>query len=215
VDARRVRYAVRQVEHHAQHVASDEVLHDPPRLRHAPLRRRRHEVRQQDRVAILLGEPRHLPADGREDLAARDGNDDAERAPVVRRVRREERATPLPAHDQARGTQILERVDQKLLDVDLLKVPHHGYATSSSVDFINAASPELAVSVGRLPIPARISNRYANLGVTFLDDRTKGYVEVVASSDGTMTYTTTRTEENDTTTPGDDTIETPDGSEED
>ena len=109
---------------------------------------------------------------------------------------------------------ILERVDQSLLDVDLLKVPHHGYATSSSVDFINAASPELAVSVGRLPIPARISNRYANLGVTFLDDRTYGYISVVAASDGTMSFETSRTGDDSGVTP--DTGEgdvIPDGSE--
>lgn len=89
---------------------------------------------------------------------------------------------------------MMERVDNSLLDVDLLKVPHHGYNTSSSVALLETVSPELAVSVGRLPIPKKVYDRYAALGIPFLDDRACGYVEVVAQTDGTMTYTTTRSD---------------------
>ena len=87
---------------------------------------------------------------------------------------------------------ILERVDQDLLDVDFLKVPHHGYNTSSSTEFLQAISPELAMSVGRLPIPQKVYDRYEGLGITFLDDRMYGYVEVTGSYDGTLSYETSR-----------------------
>ena len=89
---------------------------------------------------------------------------------------------------------VLERVDNSLLDVDFLKVPHHGYNTSSSCDFIEAISPEVAMAIGRLPIPEKVRARYETLGVTFLDDRTNGYVEVTGSLDGTLEYTVSRTE---------------------
>lgn len=87
---------------------------------------------------------------------------------------------------------MMERVDNSLLDADLLKVPHHGYNTSSSVALLETVSPELAVSVGRLPIPQKVYDRYETLGIPFLDDRKMGYVEVVAGTDGVMTYETSR-----------------------
>lgn len=76
------------------------------------------------------------------------------------------------------------------LDVDLLKVPHHGYSTSSSGVFIHLVSPEIAVSMGAYT-PA-IQMRYEALGSTFLYDRYEGYIHV--RSDGTgMRYETNRT----------------------
>ena len=87
---------------------------------------------------------------------------------------------------------ILERTDVSKLDVDFLKVPHHGYNTSSSVDFIEAVSPEISMTTGRLPIPAKVRDRYEALGSVFLDDRTNGYVEVTGSADGELKYTASR-----------------------
>ena len=96
---------------------------------------------------------------------------------------------------------ILERVDQALLDVDFLKVPHHGYNTSSCTEFLEAVSPELAMSIGRLPIPQKVYDRYESLGIEFLDDRMYGYVEVTGAADGTLEYTSSRTPDGSTTTP--------------
>lgn len=75
------------------------------------------------------------------------------------------------------------------LDTDLLKVPHHGYATSSSTLFVEMVSPQIAVAMsGYRPIIQRV---YESRGVTYLYDRYEGYIHVM--SDGTgMTYDTDR-----------------------
>ena len=51
--------------------------------------------------------------------------------------------------------------DPALVDVDLLKVPHHGHKTSSSDRLLEATSPELAVATGNLNISTEIRDRYA------------------------------------------------------
>ncbi len=96
---------------------------------------------------------------------------------------------------------ILERVDQSLLKVDFLKVPHHGYNTSSCIPFLEAVDPDLAMSIGRLPIPQKVYDRYEMLGIEFLDDRMYGYVEVVGAADGTLTYESSRIPDGSTTAP--------------
>ena len=75
------------------------------------------------------------------------------------------------------------------LDTDLLKVPHHGYATSSSTLFVEMVSPQIAVAMSAYrPIIQRV---YESRGVTYLYDRYEGYIHVM--SDGTgMTYDTDR-----------------------
>ena len=71
------------------------------------------------------------------------------------------------------------------LNVDLLKVPHHGYETSSSTLFAYKVKPELAVAMGAYRAP--IENRYKSIGSTYLNDKLHGYIHV--SSDGNeMTY---------------------------
>lgn len=130
------------------------------------------------------------------------GGEEINNMSIVVRVDYGEHSSLLTGDLYMRGEQwILERVDQSLVDVDFLKVPHHGYNTSSCTDFLEAVSPELAVSVGRLPIPQKVYDRYEALDIPFIDDRVYGYVEVTGSADGTLEYTTSRTEVNDTTTP--------------
>lgn len=73
--------------------------------------------------------------------------------------------------------------------VDVLKVPHHGSKTSSSMEFLRAIDPVLAIaSVGwrnsyHHPHPSIIT-RYANLGIRFLRTDTEGFVRVTISPDG-------------------------------
>ena len=50
----------------------------------------------------------------------------------------------------------LTRTTPQLLDVDVLKLGHHGSKTSSSEDFLRAASPDLAL------ISAGVNNRYGH-----------------------------------------------------
>lgn len=75
------------------------------------------------------------------------------------------------------------------LDVDLLKVPHHGYATSSSKMFIDLTSPKLAVAMSGYR--ASIQWSYEARRTTFLYDGYEGYIHV--KSDGTdLSYDTER-----------------------
>lgn len=75
------------------------------------------------------------------------------------------------------------------LDVDLLKVPHHGYGTSSSRLFVYTVSPELAVAMSGFKYAVQLA--YESNGATFLYDRYEGYIHVM--TDGTtMTYDTER-----------------------
>lgn len=87
---------------------------------------------------------------------------------------------------------ILANTDLELLDVDLLKVPHHGYNSTSSLPaFIKTVSPEIAVAIGRVPREATIT-RYENLGVKYLCDWLNGYIHIEVGTDGVMTETHTR-----------------------
>lgn len=87
---------------------------------------------------------------------------------------------------------LLKAVDNALLDVDLLKVPHHGHATSSSDAFLAAVTPELSVAMGRVPMTQNIRLRYQIIGSALLYDLVNGYIHVTADRDGTLEYTTTR-----------------------
>ena len=75
------------------------------------------------------------------------------------------------------------------LDVDLLKVPHHGYATSSSTMFVELVSPQIAVAMsGYRPVIQRV---YEARGATYLYDKYEGYMHVRSDGYG-MTYDTER-----------------------
>lgn len=80
--------------------------------------------------------------------------------------------------------QVLELYSSEL-KADLLKVPHHGYETSSSTLFAYKVKPEVAVAMGAYRAP--IENKYKSIGSTYLNDKLHGYIHV--SSDGNeMTY---------------------------
>lgn len=78
-----------------------------------------------------------------------------------------------------------------MVNVDLLKVPHHGYATSSSGLFISRVRPEIAVAMSGYR--TSIQRAYESRGVTFLYDRYEGYIHIM--TDGIdMSYETDRSE---------------------
>ena len=93
--------------------------------------------------------------------------------------------------------QMLAVTDPTLLDVDFLKVPHHGHSTSSSLAFLQAVTPELSVAMARVPISYTLREMYKGIGSELLYDLVNGYIHVTADADGTMTYTTTRNHDPD------------------
>ena len=69
------------------------------------------------------------------------------------------------------------------LDSEVLLVPHHGSATSSSEDFIEAVGPELAINAsGYLNAfghpKAAVVARYRHRGIAWLDSRDSGLIEL-------------------------------------
>lgn len=87
---------------------------------------------------------------------------------------------------------LLNSVDAEMLDVDLLKVPHHGHATSSSMEFLLAVSPELSVAMARVPITPVLREMYHSVGSKLLYDLVNGYIHVTADASGNLEYTHTR-----------------------
>ena len=95
-----------------------------------------------------------------------------------------------------RQEDVLVREKAGLLDVDLLKIPHHGEPTSSSRDFAKAVSPKLAVATGRLFVQDYQYKGYAKTGAKVRFDLLDGYIRVW--SDGkTMEWDQSRERETD------------------
>ncbi len=68
------------------------------------------------------------------------------------------------------------------LDVDLLKIPHHGALSSNSETLANAASAQVAVATGYQAMAGLAYSRYTSVGTQVLLDFCDGYIHV--SSDG-------------------------------
>lgn len=68
------------------------------------------------------------------------------------------------------------------LDVDLLKVPHHGGKTSSRKEFVEKVSPEVAVVTGGADVAVASYSTYKKYGADIYMELFDGYV--FASSDG-------------------------------
>ena len=64
------------------------------------------------------------------------------------------------------------------LDVDLLKIPHHGHNTSSSVSFVMAVKPEIAVAMGYCNMSSAVRNAYLMSSTDVVTDRNNGYVHI-------------------------------------
>lgn len=78
------------------------------------------------------------------------------------------------------------------LDVDLVKIPHHGEDTSSSADFGEAVSAEIAVATGYMTMSHGDYYAYSKHGTRVLMDYTDGYIHVIGLSDGTIQWETSR-----------------------
>ena len=86
--------------------------------------------------------------------------------------------------------QLVDMCGEKL-DVDILKLAHHGAPTSSSEVFAQAATPKVAVATGYRVIPGYVYSRYTAVGSKVLLDFFDGYIHV--ATDGTdITWETSR-----------------------
>lgn len=97
----------------------------------------------------------------------------------------------------ATETKLRELYPNGELDVDMMKVPHHGLAlSSSSLKFLQAVTPEIAVATGSFDINDTINTRYTStdpskgVGATLLEDRYHGYIHISSGTDGVMTTET-------------------------
>lgn len=79
-----------------------------------------------------------------------------------------------------------------LLDVDLLKLPHHGNDTSSGSSFVKAVSAELGVATGYESVSVAAFSAYRAAKTTVLMDTEDGYIHVSAGKDGTLAYENSR-----------------------
>ena len=81
--------------------------------------------------------------------------------------------------------------DPQILRAELLKMPHHGHNTSSSMNFAAAIVPKLVIGSGYANIAGKIKSVYEVCGSEILSDKKNGYIHVV--TDGTdMTWETSQ-----------------------
>ncbi len=67
-----------------------------------------------------------------------------------------------------------------LMNVDLLKSPHHGDTTSNSDSLASAATANIVVATGYLGIKNRVYSTYENAGGKVLCDKNNGYIHITA-----------------------------------
>ena len=75
----------------------------------------------------------------------------------------------------------------ELLNVDLLKAPHHGDLTSNSLNLAKATKPEIVVATGYLNINSNVYAIYENLSAMLLCDKQEGYIHITAKG-STLTW---------------------------
>lgn len=78
-----------------------------------------------------------------------------------------------------------------LLNVDLLKLPHHGDTTSNSSEFAVATTPKIAVATGYLDVSTNVYTTYQSLGAKVLADSFDGYVHITADG-ASLTWESSR-----------------------
>ena len=83
------------------------------------------------------------------------------------------------------------------LDVDLLKIPHHGHKTSSSKEFSAAVTAQIAVGTGYVGMPTAQYYAYTQQGTRVLMDYLDGYIHITGHQDGTVDWETSQKRESD------------------
>ena len=73
---------------------------------------------------------------------------------------------------------VLIKTKADLLDVDLLKLAHHGHNTSNSKSFAQAVTPKLAVATGSVAVQGYEYFNFTKLGAKVRFDYLDGYIRV-------------------------------------
>lgn len=102
---------------------------------------------------------------------------------LVFRLEYQTHSALFPGDLYARGEEKLMYVAGNKLDVDLVKICHHGHDSSSSTAFVQALSAKLAVATGAVPIAPVVQQAYDSTGTKVLSDLEHGYIHI--TSDGT------------------------------
>ena len=110
----------------------------------------------------------------------------------VLRVATAQHTVLLPADIEAKSERALLALDAQKLRADVLIVPHHGSRTSSTVEFVQAVQPQVAIfSVGyrnRFGHPkADVVARYAAIPAQLLQSDIEGAIEVMLPNSGPIT----------------------------
>ena len=84
-------------------------------------------------------------------------------------------------------TVLVDQYGEKL-DVDLVKIPHHGHKTSSSNEWGEAVSAQIAVATGYVGMPTAQYNAYAKHGTRVMFDYLDGYIHITGHNDGTVDW---------------------------
>ena len=90
--------------------------------------------------------------------------------------------------------EMLKDIDPAKLDVDILKIPHHGRSTSSCRDFVETVSPEIAVALGAIIMETTVYTTYARFGARVFMDVYDGYV-IVRTNGTDITWQCSRVRE--------------------
>ena len=91
--------------------------------------------------------------------------------------------------------EFLDRVDASLLEVDVVKMNHHGRSTSNGDAWCEAVKAKIAVATSSVEVDNVTYRSYAKVGTVSYIDTYDGYVRVEAKNNGSFTVETSRERE--------------------
>ena len=80
-----------------------------------------------------------------------------------------------------------------MLDVDFMKAPHHGGASSSGPALLDATTPTITVSTGYETVPKSVRERYGQRNIALFSDRDYGYIHITADGTDNMKFESSMT----------------------